>query len=178
MKRIIGVGLVVLLAFAAIGTLQPRDASAEEARCSLNAYNAINCYFKEQITEARLRQILNGLTPSVSPFTITTNSVTISPPRDDTWVDPNPPPDLTPWAMIEQYAASRNPGNYCTPTFTVTTPSNIRPQRYANQVYTVRNINYNRPYCVAYQHWLNTKDLYVNEDGTRYTPPEPQPEDY
>lgn len=99
-------------------------------------------------------------------------SVTTVAPRNDNWVDPNPPADLTPWAAIGQYAASQNSGNYCSPTLTVTLPSNIRT--YGGRTYTVNNPNYNRPYCVAVDTWERTKDYYTDAER----PPRPDPSSY
>ena len=175
MKRIIGVGLAVLLVFTAIGSLGPREAEAHNAEF----YDAIRRYFAGEISQQELSDILAAQDPPIRLITtnplqqsVTTHAPTNSSPP----ADPYRPADLTPWAMIKAYAASQNQGDYCTPEFTVTLPSSIRT--YGGRTYTVANINYNRAYCIALDHWLATKDDYVDSKGVPNPPPRPRPEDF
>ena len=187
MKRIIGVSLAILLAFAAIGTLQPPEASASS--CSSSAYNAIFCYFDGEIDKDQLESILNGLGITLvrdethingGTPTTTTRVTTVSVPGTGPDPDPYRPRDLTPWAMIEQYAANQNAANppYCATTVSVTLPSNI--QTYGGQTFTVKNLWHNAAYCSALLNWEAIKDYdyYVDEDGNPNPPPRPRVEDY
>lgn len=169
MKRIIGVSLVLLLAFAAIGGLRPSESEAFNEEF----IDAITRYFDGEISKTQLDAILNAQDPPIT--VVSTNQseriITTTAPRDSGWVNPNPPADLTPWAMIEQYAASMNPTNYCDPTLTVIVPLNIRT--YGGIRYTVRNLNYNKPYCVALLEWERNRDLWQGEGEA--PPPRPTP---
>ena len=61
MKRIIGISLAVLLAFAAIWGVRPHEAEAQAVDCrasDLSQYDALVCYFQGEIGKPRLEQVL------------------------------------------------------------------------------------------------------------------------
>lgn len=56
MKRIIGIGLIALLAFTAVGLARPDEASAHNAEF----YDAIRRFFDGEISRAQLEAELNA----------------------------------------------------------------------------------------------------------------------
>ena len=171
MKRIIGVGLIALLAFTAIGALLVRMKRRRPIVIPAPT-PTIFCYFDNDISKADLQNYLRAILSAegVEVLSVKSDSVTTKA-RPGTGPPPDPyrPADLTPWDMIKRYAASQNSGDICTPTFTVTIPSNIRT--YGGRTYTVANMNYDAVYCNALAQWERTQHLYTDAER----PPRPTP---